>query len=483
MHWVLILAVLLATTLAEQAPAAAADHAAARAIFALGAMLIAPALAATMSALVIRGLHRDAKNWPAWLSRFAVVQQLHAGLLVALVGAISYGLAWPQIVRVNLGLGPWILIDDLLILAPVYVPLMLSWAMFYDVDRAVHELTATEDDPAQACGRWRYVLLHARHYLGLVLLPLLAVMMLYDVVKRVSPGALEDGYAWLEIAPLLAAFIVFLPKLLALLWKTEPLPPGELRDELTHVLDDCALHVREILVWHTDGRMMNAAVSGFFPRLRYVFLTDRLLERMSASEVAAVLRHEAGHIVKRHLPLRMLLLGLPIAIYLALNQAAPQTKEQLSALLSSGGMTVYAQQCVLLPGAVALYALVVLGAYCKLLEYEADVYACGLGRVHERKEMDLTMDAVSSGPFRSAHAPYTEQTQTFLIALAKIAAETGGRHRDGWLHPSLTKRTRFIRQAARQPLLARRLMRFTAGIAWLLAVSYAVCLAIVIIFL
>ena len=42
MHFVLNLAALVATTLAEKAPAAAVEHAAARCLFALGAMLLAP---------------------------------------------------------------------------------------------------------------------------------------------------------------------------------------------------------------------------------------------------------------------------------------------------------------------------------------------------------------------------------------------------------------------------------------------------------
>ncbi len=427
MHFVLILAALVATTLAEKAPTAAVEHAAARCLFALAAMLLAPVLAATMSAVVIRGIQRNAQDWATWMARFSWGQQLHAGLLVLLVGAISYGLAWPQIVRVNLGLGDWILLDDLLILAPVYVPLLLSWAVFYDVDRAVYELTAEDDAPPSSPGRAQYVLLHARHYLGLVLAPLLLVLGVYDAARWLAPEFTSGPHSWLLMTPLFAVLVAFMPRLLALLWKTETMPPGERRDYLMDVLRQCRLRVRDIHVWYTDGRMTNAAVSGLWPSMRYVFLTDRLLQVLEEDEVAAVMRHEAGHVVRHHLLLRMLLLGLPIVAWIALSQAMPQTLKMCSDALASAGLSIYLQEAILLPCLVALYGLCVLGSYCKLLEYEADLFAA------------------------EANAP------ALIMALCKITAESGvDRRREGWLHPSIVRRIGFVHRVRRAPSLARQ---------------------------
>ena len=56
---------------------------------------------------------------------------------------------------------------------------------------------------------------------------------------------------------------------------------------------------------------MNGAVIGFLPRLRYVLLTDGLLETLSAGELRAVMAHEVGHLKYRHLPRTLaVLLGL-----------------------------------------------------------------------------------------------------------------------------------------------------------------------------
>ena len=46
--------------------------------------------------------------------------------------------------------------------------------------------------------------------------------------------------------------------------------------------------------------MVNAAVIGFLPGLRYVLVSDLLLESMSPIQVEAVFAHEIGHVRHRH---------------------------------------------------------------------------------------------------------------------------------------------------------------------------------------
>jgi STE24 endopeptidase len=47
--------------------------------------------------------------------------------------------------------------------------------------------------------------------------------------------------------------------------------------------------------------MGNAAVMGFVPQVRYVLLSDLLLESMTDEQVEAVFAHEIGHVVHRHM--------------------------------------------------------------------------------------------------------------------------------------------------------------------------------------
>ena len=93
----------------------------------------------------------------------------------------------------------------------------------------------------------------------------------------------------------LVAVAIFLasPVLLRRIWSTTPLPDGPLRTKLLKLCNRIGLRVAEILIWHTDGVMVNAAVVGLVPRMRYILLSDTLLEAMTEDEIEAVFGHEA----------------------------------------------------------------------------------------------------------------------------------------------------------------------------------------------
>jgi Zn-dependent protease with chaperone function len=91
------------------------------------------------------------------------------------------------------------------------------------------------------------------------------------------------------------------PVMIRHIWDTAPLPAGELRQRLT---DLCRMHrvgVRELLLWRTYGGMINAAVMGMIAPLRYILLTDGLLEMVPARQIEAVMAHEVAHVRRRHL--------------------------------------------------------------------------------------------------------------------------------------------------------------------------------------
>ncbi len=64
--------------------------------------------------------------------------------------------------------------------------------------------------------------------------------------------------------------------------------------------------LRNIMLWQTQGTMVNAVVMGLLPRLRYVALTDALLEQLPRRHVLAVMAHEVGHVRCRHMPTLLL---------------------------------------------------------------------------------------------------------------------------------------------------------------------------------
>src|SRR6185436_21061634 len=74
------------------------------------------------------------------------------------------------------------------------------------------------------------------------------------------------------------------------------------------------LRYREILLWHTHGMAINAAVMGFVGPLRYILVSDALLETMDEEEIEAVFGHEAGHV--RHYHLQFFMLFVMVTMYI-----------------------------------------------------------------------------------------------------------------------------------------------------------------------
>ena len=71
------------------------------------------------------------------------------------------------------------------------------------------------------------------------------------------------------------------------------------------------MRYRDILLWRTQNNMGNAAVMGLVPQVRYILLSDLLLETMTESQIEAVFAHELGHIVHRHMAWYIVFFGTP----------------------------------------------------------------------------------------------------------------------------------------------------------------------------
>jgi STE24 endopeptidase len=196
-----------------------------------------------------------------------------------------------------------------------------------------------------------------------------------------------------------------------------------LRDRLNRLARRQGVVCRDFRIWDTQGQVMNAAVAGVLARTRRVFLTDALLEHLDDEEIAAVFVHELGHIQRRHLLLRMLLLALPIWIFGCLRITHPQVEQFLNQAAATGATTVSTLQCLVITGAVMLYAFLVLGRYSRLLEFDADTCV-----------------------YRAGQAP------EFIAAMWKLSALSGtSLNRSSWLHPSAEQRIRALREAVADP--------------------------------
>ena len=428
MQFVLILAVLAALALAQSAPEEPVGDVLGRLTVAGGGVAAVALFAMALSRRIARRLRADFSRHRLLLRRFRSLRRVHLAFWLLITGGISWWLDWGQMVRFDWHLDGSFLIDDLLILTPVLLPLLLSWAAFYEVDRAVR--TAMGDDCRPPGGRGRYVAVHVRYYFGVLLAPVIACLAVQDVVKIFFPDVVGIGSEALVFLPLLAILLLLFPLLLRHLWHTRPLPPGPLRSRLEDAARRSGFRARDILLWHTDGMIVNAAVAGVVRPMRYVFLTDALLASLSDEQIEAIFGHELGHVRHRHLPIRVMAMVAPLSLCMLLQQAFPEPIGRIEPWLQAGGLGVQAPITLIALSALAVYAWVAFGCCSRLLEHQADLFGCRL--------------------LGSGRQP--RPVQTFVAALEQLAAAAGtDRGARGWQHASIARRVDFLNRLGHDP--------------------------------
>src|SRR5262249_16529513 len=144
-------------------------------------------------------------------------------------------------------------------------------------------------------GRWGYVSFQARQNLALIVAPVLFLICAQGLFRQFPDIFADDTLQLLLIAPVGIAVVIMMPWLLRLFLKLRPLAPGELRDRLEAAARRVNCRCTNILVWNTRLGVANAMVVGLTPWLRYILLSDRLLQEMTPDEIEAVFGHEVGH--------------------------------------------------------------------------------------------------------------------------------------------------------------------------------------------
>jgi STE24 endopeptidase len=90
--------------------------------------------------------------------------------------------------------------------------------------------------------------------------------------------------------------------LFPIFYKFEPLQNDELKQRLVRLGERAGTRVRGVYKWNLSekSKKANAALTGL-GSTRRIILADTLLENYSADEIEAVLAHELGHHVHRHI--------------------------------------------------------------------------------------------------------------------------------------------------------------------------------------
>ncbi len=288
-------------------------------------------------------------------------------LLVHFV-AIVLGFGWLNTVRA--AVGDVAGLDDILAMLPTLGGFAAIWWIYYPVEQRVREAllirSLDEGRPIFAMpGRGTWVLTQMRLNVLFLLVPILLILISAELIEAAT--SLLGEHAWAgrvgDVSTLLAAvaIVIAAPLLTRVVLEVEPMPDGPLREDLMNVCRRHHVSIRELLVWKTHGSMINAAVMGVIGRLRYVLMTDALLDAMTREQIEAVMAHEIGHVRRHHLPWLLVSMLAAIAIVVAALLAV-----QIPLPPSSATMAALAGVCVV---------LVMFGWISRRFERQADVFA------------------------------------------------------------------------------------------------------------
>ena len=325
-------------------------------------------------------------NFGRRLDRFNNMMLVARCFVPAWFAVAIFLLGWGWIVQEKLGLGsvqatrlPAVLLGTL---PPMLAWIGLWWSQ-YPAERALREqnvLSQLEEGlPLHDPPRFRaYFLSNFRLQLLFTVVPVLLMILVRDGINLAVMSHLP-GHAAVAASStdgdddptemlvwVVSAGLVFLvaPEVLRRVLRTQPLRPGPLRRRLEALCRRSGVRYRDILFWDTDQNMGNAAVMGIIPPMRYILLSDVLIETMTDDQIEAVFAHEVGHVVHRHMAWFVVFFAVLFTALWGVERAAEATRW-------FGANSLVVGSLVLSPAAFCLG----FGLLSRRFERQADVYA------------------------------------------------------------------------------------------------------------
>lgn len=358
---------------------------------------------------------------------------IFTGLWLTLTALVLGPLQWPQITRDCFGLARCFLIDEIVVVLPIAAPLLGWWRGQQQLEKSLSDALGTVAAPKRPRRVSRQL-----QSAGLPLvMPVVAVVATRDACTM---SGIADHAPWFEcgaVAVVLALTAVAFPLWIRYVCGTSRLVRQPLRGRLIRAGQQ--YHIGDYLIWNAHQSPM-AAVTGTVPGLRYILLSNPLVNGCSDEEIEAIVAHELGHVYHRHVLLRLGVVAAPLAVL-----AGPLSAESLAG--ATGGYlsaSSHAALPLILTGCAA-YTIGVVRPYWRLLEHQADGFALWRGTVADAAE---DSSGKKEGP----------ELSVYLRALEKL--KTAG-SKQSWpapFHPDLAQRRMFLRRTACHP---RRFDEFT----------------------
>jgi len=337
-----------------------------------------------------------------------------------------------------------------IILIPFVAWMILSYACIYPADRAIRTTSVTDmlrlDYPVRPIwSRRQFLEFHLRYHFLIVAVPLTVIIIARDVLDlyRRQLVALTGFTPMPEALLGLTAMIIFTfsPQLIRYLWKSRPLPADQLRSRLEDLAHRVGLKYRDILVWPSNSMVINAAVMGVLPQVRYIMLSDGLIETMTDGQIEAVFAHELAHIKKHHIPYYLMFAFCSMGL---VGSAVVLADAHLPApVWLTEGMGIMA---------ILVLWLFLFGMLSRRFEWEADLYAASSLSASIGDCIYENCHRHGRNRSQNPDAPCMVAAEIFATALDRIAVLNGvPRTAKSWRHGSIWNRCKLIRLLAAQP--------------------------------
>ena len=380
--------------------------------------------------------------------------------------------------------GDLILVDELIAVMPPLVGLIGTWWAYYPVETRLREavLIRNLDEgraiyPELSCGA--YVLLQVRLHVLLMLVPILMIIALREMIEFGGDAfGSGDSQRWIQDASIVAMAVsvfVLSPLLARWLLDVTPIAEGPLRDALREVCDQHKVKTRELLLWNTNGTMFNAAVMGLIGPLRYVMITDALLESLPEPEVRAVMAHEIGHVRRHHMPWLVVCLLASFVAASAIVIGPLYVLDRAGLIENETAFEWIAMSSTIVQLVVGL---LIFGWISRRFERQADTFAV---QHLSRPPTSATTNppaksaadpALNSEPSRTGDdSIQPEAVQAMCDALEAIARLNAiDIHRPSWRHGSIAWRMRYLDSLIGRPAAKLPIDRAVKWIKWSAAV-------------
>jgi STE24 endopeptidase len=391
---------------------------------------------------------------------------LRAGLIAGFAVAVLLT-DWPALFDLGRYHPTLQIFGDLIVLSPFVAGMIATWIASFPLESALrsHPVGWDADSPDDSEQVWSlrtYLDFNLRHQLLVVAAPMTLILFAADVIRGYEePLQALGGWVWtpdLLLGAVALGVFIIAPAMLIRVWRTAPLDSEPLRARLESLCSRIGLRCRAILVWRSEGIMINAAVMGIVPAIRYVLLSDALLTSMTPRQIEAVFAHEAGHIKKHHIQNFLLFAFVGWLLVAGLMELLARSANSANPTLDFSIGTI--QGVGLL--ATVLFWTLGFGSLSRRFERQADLFGAR-AVTPDASECKLPCSVHPDADTTLSHAGRVCATgaSVFAAALDRVAVLNGIPHEErSWRHSSIGSRIRFLTSMAGDPRRAARFDRF-----------------------